>query len=205
MIYDISPLIDEKLTVWPGDEKLYRKITCDMHQHDHLTLSSLHSTVHLGAHADAPNHFCIKGLSIGECELDSYLGPCQVITVSVKRNQTILPSDITVPISAKRILFHTDTFPDPTCWNNDFAAFSPELIDHLAKHKVKLVGIDTPSVDLFHSKELWVHKKIADNKMAILEGIVLNQVPDGIYELIALPLKLMHFEASPVRAILRTF
>jgi len=41
-------------------------------------------------------------------------------------------------------------------------------------------------------------------RMAILEGLVLNDVPAGKYELIALPLKLVGFDASPVRAILRT-
>jgi arylformamidase len=69
---------------------------------------------------------------------------------------------------------------------------------------VKLIGIDTPSVDLFSSKDLPAHKRFLANDMAILEGIMLNGVPDGVYELIALPLKLVGFDASPVRAVLRT-
>ena len=203
MIYDISPPIDSRIAVWPGDKAPLRHVQLDMNLSDNLTLSTLCSTVHLGAHADAPSHFCVDGISIGECSLDSYLGRCQVIRVAVERGKTIVPTDLIQPICAERILFNTGTFPNPNCWNCDFAAISPELIDYLAKYHVKLIGIDTPSVDLFDSKELQAHKKLFSKQMAILEGVVLTEVPDGIYELIALPLRLLDFDASPVRAILR--
>ena len=68
---------------------------------------------------------------------------------------------------------------------------------------MRLVGIDTPSVDLFDSKDLPAHKAFLRCDMAILEGLVLAEVPPGLYELIALPLKLVGFDASPVRAVLR--
>ena len=103
-----------------------------------------------------------------------------------------------------RVLVATGTFPDPNHFNEDFAALSPELIDHLHGQGVQLVGIDTPSVDLFESKELPAHRRVLRQKMAILEGLVLAEVPPGMYELIALPLKLVGFDASPVRAVLRT-
>ena len=103
----------------------------------------------------------------------------------------------------ERILLHTNTFPNPTVFNEDFAALSPLLVDELAKRGTKLIGIDTPSVDLFDSKDLPAHQSFLRNDMAILEGLVLTDVPDGMYELIALPLKLVGFDASPVRAILR--
>lgn len=89
-------------------------------------------------------------------------------------------------------------------FNGDFAALSPELIDWLHQRGVITVGIDTPSVDLFDSKDLPTHKAILRHDMAILEGLVLADVPEGTYELIALPLKLAGFDASPVRAVLRT-
>ena len=90
-----------------------------------------------------------------------------------------------------------------TKFNEDFAGLSPVLVDDLHDKGVKLIGIDTPSVDLFESKDLPAHKRFLAHDMAILEGIVLKDVPAGMYELIALPLKLMGFDASPVRAILR--
>ena len=103
-----------------------------------------------------------------------------------------------------RVLFATGTYPDPQNWNSDFAALSVELIDFLHHRGVITVGIDTPSVDLFDSKDLPAHKAMLRHDMAILEGLVLKDVPEGIYELIALPLPLVGFDASPVRAILRT-
>ena len=87
--------------------------------------------------------------------------------------------------------------PDPTRWSEDFAALSPQLVDHLHERGVKLVGIDSPSVDLFDSKDLPAHQRVLAHDMAILEGLVLGDVPEGIYELIALPLPLAGFDASP--------
>lgn len=204
MIYDITPAISSSLKVWPGDTPPTREVLLDMKKGANLTLSTLHSTVHLGAHADAPSHYGADAPSIERRSLDAYLGPCQVIRVKVPRGNRIAPSALTSPVRAERILFATGTFPDPTRFNEDFAAFSPELIDHLHAQGVRLVGIDTPSVDLFSSKDLPSHLACLRHDLAILEGITLERVPEGLYELIALPLKLEGFDASPLRAILRT-
>src|SRR5262245_20479900 len=107
------------------------------------------------------------------------------------------------PVTAERLLLATGTFPDPEQFNEDFAALSPGLVEALHRQGVRLVGVDTPSVDLFSSKELPVHHTFLRHDMAILEGLVLAGVPEGVYELVALPLKLVGFDASPVRAILR--
>lgn len=203
MIYDITPVISERLRVWPGDTPPSREVLLDMKAGANLTLSTLHSTVHLGAHADAPSHYGLDAPSIESRSFSYYLGPCQVIRVEVAPGARIPPG--AVPrVAAERVLLATGTFPDPTVFNEDFAALSPELVERLAEQGVRLVGIDTPSVDLFDSKELPSHKRCLAHDMAILEGLVLEDVPEGLYELIALPLKLAGFDASPVRAILRT-
>jgi arylformamidase len=204
MIYDLTPPISERLQVWPGDTPPSRQVLCDMKQGANLTLSTLHATVHLGAHADAPSHYGAFAPTIDERQLDYYLGPCQVVCVPVPRGTCIPPDDLQTPITAPRLLVATNTYPDPERFNEDFAAFSPELVESLHSQGVKLVGIDTPSVDPFSSKDLPAHKMFLKYDMAILEGLVLNDVPPGIYELIALPLKLTGFDASPVRAILRS-
>ena len=95
-----------------------------------------------------------------------------------------------------------NTFPDPDHFNEDFAALSPELVATLAEAGVRLIGIDTPSVDLFDDKALLSHTAIAEQDMAILEGVVLDHVPPGSYTLVALPLNLPGVDASPVRAVL---
>ncbi|HEY7153423.1 MAG TPA: cyclase family protein [Gemmataceae bacterium] len=203
MIYDITPPISPHLRVWPGDTPPARELLCDMHRGDHLTLSTLRATVHLGAHADAPSHYGMDAPTIDERSLDYYLGPCQLMRLNVPRRARITPSMLLGPIQAPRVLLATGTYPDPEHFNNDFAALAPELVEHLYQQGVKLVGIDTPSVDLFDSKDLPSHRQFLRFDMAILEGLMLKDVPEGLYELIALPLKLVDFDASPVRAILR--
>jgi len=203
VIYDLTPSISERLQVWPGDTPLTREILCDQKRGDNITLSTLHATVHLGAHADAPGHYGLDAAAIHLRDLDYYLGPCQVIQVPACRGQTILPDGLSEPIHAPRLLLATGTFPDPEFFNEDFAALSPEMVEKLHFLGVKLIGVDTPSVDAFASKELPAHKTFLKYDMAILEGLILKEVPPGVYELIALPLKLEGFDASPVRAILR--
>jgi arylformamidase len=204
MIYDVSPPLGPRLAVWPGDTPLRREVLCDLDRGDNITLSTLHATVHLGAHADAPSHYGRGAPAIHERGLDLYLGPCQMLRVTVPRGGLISPDMVSLPFRAERLLLATDTFPDPHVFNEDFAALAPELIGLLVQHGVRLIGVDTPSVDPFTSKDLPAHHAALAHDLAILEGLVLANVPEGVYELIALPLKLVGFDASPVRAILRT-
>jgi len=204
VLYDISPPISASLAVWPGDTAPTREVLCDMRRGDHLTLSTLRATVHLGAHADAPSHYGRDAASIDERNPEIYLGECQVMRVPVPRGERITPNHVASSVVAHRLLLATGTFPDPTRFNEDFAALAPDLVNWLHEMGVILVGIDTPSVDLFTSKDLPTHHAFLRHDMAILEGLVLSAVPEGVYELIALPLKLIGFDASPVRAILRT-
>jgi arylformamidase len=204
MIYDITPPITDALEVWPSDTPPSREVLLDMKRGANITLSTLRATVHLGAHADAPSHYGRDAPTIDSRSLEDYLGPCQVIRVDVGRATGVLPHHLPGRIEADRVLIHTGTYPDPTHFNQDFAGLTPELVEFLANQHVRLVGIDTPSVDLFDSKELPTHRSFLKFNIAILEGIVLKDVPEGVYELIALPLRLVGFDASPVRAILRT-
>ena len=203
MIYDISPPITTDMQVWPGDPPLSRTLIPDRKRDSASTTSAFHATAHLGAHADAPSH-CGKGLpSIGECDLAAYLGPCQVIRLRVDRGVRITPDLLKTPPIAQRVLLATGTYPDPNRFNEDFAALTPELFEVLHRKGVKLVGIDTPSVDLYADDDLPAHHAALKCGIAILECLTLERVPEGLYELIALPLRLMDFDASPVRAILR--
>jgi arylformamidase len=204
MIYDITPPITERLPVWPGDTPPTREVLCDLRRGDNITLSTLRATVHLGAHADAPSHYGANAPAIHERSLDYYIGPCQVIRVAAPHGTRITPEMLTQSIRAERVLIATGTFPDSEAFNTDFAALDPEFVQRLHEQGVKLIGIDTPSVDLFESKELPSHRMFLRCDMAILEGLVLQGVPEGLYELIALPLRLVGFDASPVRAILKT-
>jgi arylformamidase len=204
MIYDLTPPISPRLRVWPGDTPPSREILCDLKRGDRITLSTLHATVHLGAHADAPSHYGADAPAIHQRRVDFYLGLCQVVRVPAMRNACLMPAALAAPITAPRVLLDTGTYPDPEHFQADFAALSPELVERLHDRGVILVGIDTPSVDPFASQDLPAHQACLKHDMAILEGLVLRDVPAGVYELIALPLPLVGFDASPVRAILRT-
>ena len=204
-LIDISPVIDPSITVWPGDTPFTRTVNLDMQEGANLTLSDIRTTVHVGAHADAPSHYLPEGVDIAQRRLDYYIGACNVFHIEGARGRRIYPADLSGKhITAARVLLRTETFPDPRSWNDDFASLSPELIDWLHDRSVILVGIDTPSVDPFESKELEAHQALARHDMANLEGLVLDQVGEGEYELIALPLRLAGADGSPVRAVLRT-
>ena len=204
MIYDISPAIRSSLAIWPGDTPPSREILMEIAKGQSVTLSTLHTTVHLGAHADAPSHYGRDAPSIEHRDLHLYLGPCQVIHIHVGRGELVQPDQLPSIIDAPRILVRTSTFPAGDHFHEDFASLDPLLVDHCAAVGVRLIGIDTPSVDPFSSKDLPSHKAFLRHDMAILEGLVLDHVPEGLYELVALPLKLVGFDASPVRAILRS-
>jgi len=205
MLIDISPIIDPTINVWPGDTPFVQTINADMNAGANLTLSDIRTSVHVGAHADAPSHYVANGADIAARRLDFYLGRCVVVHIDVVRGERITSEHLMGKVlSAPRVLFRTGTFPDHRKWNNDFASISPSLVDDLYQHGVILVGIDTPSVDPFSSRELEAHQAFARNDMAILEGLMLDDVLEGEYELIALPLRIRGGDASPVRAVLRT-
>lgn len=201
-LIDISPPVTPDIAVWPGDTPFSRRVLCAISEGSNLDLSTITTTVHVGAHTDAPSHYAGAAPGIGERPLGLYYGECQVMGVAVGRGERIRPEHLTGPIRAPRLLLRTETFPDPNHFNTDFAALSPELVAFAHDSGVVLVGLDTPSVDLCEDKELLSHTAIAARDMAILEGVVLSHVPDGVYTLIALPLNLPGVDASPVRAVL---
>ena len=204
-LIDISPPIDALIGVWPGDAPYVQRFNLELKDGANITLSEISTTVHVGAHTDAPSHYLASGDDIASRRLDFYIGRCNVLHVSIERGRRIMPADVAGKrISAPRVLLRTGTFPDHRNWNTDFASLSPELVDFLHVRGVITIGIDTPSVDPFESKALEAHQAFARNDMAIIEGVVLDAVDEGEYELIALPLRLIGADASPVRAVLRT-
>ncbi len=198
-LIDISPTLHPGVAVWPGDVAFRREVALSMAEGANLELSSITTTVHVGAHTDAPSHYVLGGPGIAERSLEFYYGPCQVI--DAPGSGRIQPSEVDA-VRAIRVLFRTGSFPDPNHFNPDFRSLSPELVDTLAAQGVRLVGLDTPSVDPFECKALKAHNAIARADMAILEGVVLDHVEPGLYTLVAFPLKLAEADASPVRAVL---
>jgi kynurenine 3-monooxygenase len=209
ILFDLSPTITESLPVWPDDNPFSREVLLDTEKGANITLSTIRTTVHLGSHADGSNHYATAaegGVGIDAMPLDHYLGPCTVVQASgLYPSRRLTSSDFPAlaTLRTPRVLLKTGTFSDPQRWNADFAGLSVELIDALAARGVITIGVDTPSVDLQDSKDLPAHRAILRHRIAILEGLVLRDVPPGEYDLSAVPLKIKAADASPVRAVLR--
>jgi arylformamidase len=88
-------------------------------------------------------------------------------------------------------------------WDDALTGFAPDTVALLADLGVVLIGIDSASIDPASSKTLDSHQIIRQRGMRVLENLVLDDIPEGDAELIALPLKLTTADASPVRAVLR--
>ena len=216
-IIDITPPVTSTMAVWPGDTPFSRKMLCEIDRGANIDLSSITTTVHLGAHADGSNHYASAkegGVGVGEMPLGHYLGPCQVIDAPVPGERSgerrVRVEDLVggiEQVNTLRVLIRTGSFNGFHDWNADFAGLTPELIDALADRGVITIGVDTPSVDVQDSKELPAHRAIFRRSIAILEGLDLAKAPAGSgheYELVAPPLKLLGCDASPVRAVLWT-
>ncbi|MCX9157993.1 arylformamidase [Niveibacterium sp. 24ML] len=203
-LWDISPPVSAATPVFPGDTPFSQAWTWQLGLDSPVNVSTLTLSPHTGAHADAPLHYDPQGAAIGAVPLDAYLGPCRVIH-AIGRRALITP-DLLAPQlidTPPRVLVRTRFRAAVEAWDPIFTALAPETIDLLAELGVKLVGIDTPSIDPEQSKTLDSHQRVRAHGMAVLECLVLDEVAAGDYELIALPLKLVTADASPVRAVLR--
>lgn len=203
-IWEISQQVRPGIPVWPGDTVYALETTWAIGPGCPVNVSRLTLSTHTGTHADAPLHYDAAGDAIGDLDMDVYIGRCQVISLApgtpLAMVEHVLPH---LKDGVERVLLHSFArFPDN--WVSDFTAIDAVLIDALAARGVRLIGTDAPSIDPETSKSLDAHKAVRRRDMRILEGLVLDDVPDGEYELIALPIRLMGADAAPVRAILRS-
>jgi arylformamidase len=204
-LWDISPPVQVGSPVFPGDTPFGLEWAARIAPGCPVNVSTLTLSPHTGAHADAPLHYDDNGAAIGGVALLPYIGPCRVIhAIGVKplvQWQDIQHALRELP---PRVLVRTYARAPVDRWDDALAAYAPEVIERLADLGVLLVGVDTASIDPASSKSLESHQVIRRRGLRVLENLVLDEVPEGDYELIALPLKLMTACASPVRAVLRT-
>ena len=205
LLYDISRTIAPTLAVWPGDAPFTLTHTLRKADGASVNLTTITLSPHTGSHADAPYHFNDGDLHPAEMPLEPFLGPAHVVTVK-KRHGGITPQDLAEHdlTGVERLLLHTwvSDVPDDA-WPQDFPYPTVELVDWLAERGARLLGVDSPSVDPFDSQELPCHHRLRQRGLFHLETLMLARVPDGVYELIALPLKFAGTCGSPVRAVLR--
>jgi arylformamidase len=189
--------------VFPGDAPYQQTWGATLSATCPVNVATLTLSPHTGAHADAPLHYSPGGAAVGALDLAPYLGPCRVVHAlgcgpliewhHLQHALLGLPPRVLVRTYARQ----------PANWDGALSAYAPDTIARLADAGVLLIGIDTASIDPADSKALPSHQVIRQRGLRVLENLVLDDVPEGDYELIALPLKLMAADASPVRAVLR--
>ena len=203
-LWDISPPVQPGAPVFPGDTPFAQQWAATISPGCPVNVSTLTLSPHVGAHADAPLHYDPHGVAVGALDLEPYLGRCRVVH-AIARGPLVTWQHIAHAMHdlPPRVLVRTYERAPVDRWDPLLAAFAPETLERLADAGVRLVGIDTASIDPADSKTLDSHQVIRRRGVRVLENLVLDAVPEGDYELIALPLKLMAADASPVRAVLR--
>ena len=202
-LWDISPPVQPGSPVFPGDAPYQQTWGATLSDTCPVNVATLTLSPHTGAHADAPLHYSADGAAVGALDLLPYLGTCRVIHAigcgpliewhHLQHALHGLPPRVLVRTYARQ----------PADWDGALSAYAPDTVARLADAGVLLIGIDTASIDPADSKSLPSHQVIRQRGMRVLENLVLDDVSEGDYELIALPLKLMTADASPVRAVLR--
>ncbi|PKO29002.1 MAG: arylformamidase [Betaproteobacteria bacterium HGW-Betaproteobacteria-9] len=204
-LWDISPPVNASTPVFPGDTAYAQQWVASIEPGCPVNVSAITLSPHVGAHADAPLHYDPAGAAIGAVELDAFLGPCRVIH-AIGCGALVQPEHIAHALDQlpPRVLVRVYQHQPQDRFDNALPAFAPETVALLADRGVKLIGIDSASIDPADSKTLESHQVIRRRGLRVLENLLLDDVPEGDYELIALPLKLTTADASPVRAVLRS-
>src|SRR5690606_3908729 len=203
-LWDISPPVSARSPVFPGDTPYSQRWSAAISPQCPVNVSAITMSPHVGAHAAAPPHYSKDGAAAVQLGRDPYLGPCRIIH-ALECGPLLQVEDLAPYLddAPPRILVRTCEKANTQSWSGDFAAFAPETVQYLSRLGVLLIGLDTPSIDPADSKTLDSHQAIMHLDMRVLENLVLDEVPAGDYELIALPLALADADASPVRAVLR--
>jgi arylformamidase len=204
-LWDISPPVHSGAPVFPGDTRYSQRWVATLDATCPVNVSALTLSPHLGAHADAPLHYDPEGAAIGALDLAPYLGRCRVIHAIapgalVQWQHLAHALDDTLP---PRVLVRCYAHMPQDRFDETLPGFAPDVLERLADRGVMLVGTDSASVDPAASKTLDAHQVLRRRGLRVLENLCLDAVPEGDYELIALPLKLTEADASPVRAVLR--
>lgn len=200
---DISQPLQNHYAEWPGDTPFDYQVAFKKEDTGSVNIGKLTMSTHMGTHIDAPFHFNNDGEKVHELSVDLYIGRARVIDVTGLKEisyQELSKIDFG---GAERILLKTGKRKDFTKFPVDFATIGADLAPLLSERGVRLIGIDTPSVDPETSKTLDAHHALYEHQVMILENIVLDDVEAGDYELIALPLKIIGADGSPVRAVIR--
>lgn len=200
---DISQVLNDKIPVWPGDTPFQYKVSWGMEESGSVNVGQVTMSTHTGTHIDAPYHFDNDGKKVSELDFNLYIGNALVIQLQMPSSIGLKELEGVQLQGVKRLLIRTNAWQDKTVFPESIPHIEPELAAYLAEQGVQLLGLDLPSVDPLDSKELSAHHELNRRGIHILEGLVLDKIEPGKYELAALPLPLEQADGSPVRAVIR--
>ncbi|WP_047981835.1 arylformamidase [Ornithinibacillus contaminans] len=200
---DITQPLTNDMAHWPGDTPFSFAISATKEQTGSANIGKITTSLHMGTHVDAPFHFDNDGITIEQVPIDTYIGKAKVIDVSQFKTITSAILEHYQLDGVKRLLLHTALPNNPKRFPEQLPVLDPSIASYLAEKGVVLLGVDMPSVDSITSKSLEAHHALQNNGVYILENLMLDQVTVGDYELIALPLKIVGADGSPVRAVIR--
>lgn len=201
-IHDISMLLNREVAEWPGDTAFQFQVNWSKEQSGSVNVGQIITSTHIGTHIDAPFHFDDQGEKVHELPLENYIVKAIVIDVC---GQEVVSRDVFQNVNvgeAKAVLFRTSAWLDRSVFPEEIPAFASDMVEWMVENDLVLFGVDLPSVDAITSKDLPMHHALGKAGRYILEGLVLDGIKEGIYELIALPLKIEGADGSPVRAVL---
>jgi arylformamidase len=200
---DISQVLNDKIPVWPGDTPFQYKISWGMEESGSVNVGQVTMSTHTGTHIDAPYHFDNDGKKVIELDFNLYIGPALIVHLQQPTSIGLRELQDVPLQGVKRLLIKSGAWQDKTVFPKSIPHIEPELAAYLAEQGVQLLGLDLPSVDSLDSKELSAHHELNRHGIHILEGLVLDKIEPGEYELAALPLPLEQADGSPVRAVIR--
>ncbi|MFJ7935288.1 arylformamidase [Sporosarcina sp. NPDC096371] len=200
---DISQPLQNEIAEWPGDTPFTYEVAFAKKDTGSVNIGKMTTSTHMGTHIDAPFHFDDNGKRVLDLPIDLYIGRARVIDVTGVDSVGRAELEGIDFGGAERILLKTGSRPDANVFPEAFTVLRADIGLLLKERGVRLIGIDTPSVDPEDSKLMEAHHALNDNGVMILENIVLGAVEPGDYELIALPLPLKDSDGSPVRAVVR--
>lgn len=198
---DISQPFHEKTTTWEGDLPFTYTLAFSKEQTGSVNLGRIATSVHTGTHIDAPFHFDSLGETIEQLDVNEFIGIAQV--VHVIDVPVIEPEHLALDERAQFLLLRTTQTASTTAFPKQYATLSPRLGPFLKDANISLIGVDTPTIDPVDSKTLDAHHALYASRVHILENIVLDEVMEGLYDCIALPLRIDGADGSPVRAVIR--
>jgi arylformamidase len=202
-IYDVTLAVSDTLAGWPGDAAYRFAWTCTRAGGASVNVGQISCSIHTGTHIDAPFHFDDDGATTERLSLTPYIGTARVVDLSNRKLIKVADlADLSLE-DTPRLLLRTAAWTDHSRFPEAIPVLDEAVPSWLAEKGVILLGLDVPSVDVLDSKTLPIHHALGRHGVSILESLDLSAVPEGVYELIALPLKLVGADGSPVRAILR--